>query len=153
MSLISAGSISLDSTFNFFHRLLLQRSVSLYQCMPSPDVLNCILRLFLWRQILEDVTLQKCSFSPRSAYGTFTTYAPNDAYLRAFSYEVAFHSVHSPTALKEIRRRRKKMTLWKIPVWKKAQIHSIKILQSAPKGIIQALLRDSKLSWIGSRKV
>jgi hypothetical protein len=38
------------------------------------------------------------------------------------------------------------MTLRKNPVWKKAQIHLIKIRQSAPKAIIQALLRDSKLS-------
>ncbi len=40
------------------------------------------------------------------------------------------------------------MTLWENPVWKKAQIHLIKIRQSAPKAIIQALLRDSKLSLL-----
>jgi hypothetical protein len=35
---------------------------------------------------------------------------------RAFSYDAYFHSAHSPTALKEKRRRGKKMTLKKIPM-------------------------------------
>ena len=41
---------------------------------------------------------------------------------RAFSYDAYFHSAHSPRALKEKRRRGKKMTLKKIPMGPKMQI-------------------------------
>ncbi len=41
--------------------------------------------------------------------------------LRFFSYLAYLHSVHSPTALKEWRRCRKKMQLWKDPVKQKGQ--------------------------------
>jgi hypothetical protein len=42
--------------------------------------------------------------------------------LCVISYDAYLHSAHSPTALKEKRRRGKKITLWKIPKGPKMQI-------------------------------
>jgi hypothetical protein len=89
-------------TLIFIWRLLLRRIFSLsafsydanYHLAHAPSASIFIPRILLWRL-----------FS-----------------LCVISYDADLHSAHSPTALKEKRRRGKKITLWKIPKGSKMQI-------------------------------